>query len=723
MNYDFTGFKIKATSQTEQKAAQIFADETKKRNGYTPEIVSDADENFFELIISDESENETFSVFQSENRIVVTAHRLRSLIYGFGLFIRKSEFADGRIILTQNIAGVYTPSMKIRGHQLSYTDMNNTYDAWSEEQFRQYFIDLMLFGNNTIECDSGGKGEENRLMKYSRREMMRLNAIACDELDLDLSVWHPLSKKKTDEETLEELRETYGALCKLNVLFPPGGDPGDLQAEDFVERCKKMKRELVKFFPDAKMYPSAQAPHCYPDWGERFAKKMAELPEEIDGIIYGPNHAMPLDELRRKIDKRYPFRFYPDITHNVRCEVPVHFQNDDWHYALAATLSREAVNPRPSEFRLHHRVTRQYVDGSVSYSEGVNDDLNKFIWTAMDFDFDCNLRESVADYARAFFAGTDTQKVTNAIFSLEQNWVGDPAENSTIDYTYELFRELEADYPELSENWRFMLHLFRAYCDKIVRDRRIFELKLINEARSAENAQQALKILGTDFNADYREKRDRLFPLAQKLNELIGIQLDVEHFGGMNKERGCTLDTIDNPVTDRVWLINKIEADPENFRDYFNRNKIEKDEYYFSFADHGFEICGKQTGEYYMDFQGDDNFDSALPMCMTKVFDHFNFKCNVAGLTGGDYKLRITYKDRPNDKIIHHRVCVNGNVVHDGAQYGGVRDEAFSKKYLADGYVSVVYDIPEAYLKNGCAELEITEPLDGFMISEFWFVK
>ena len=50
-------------------------------------------------------------------------------------------------------------------------------------------------------------------------------------------------------------------------------------------------------------------------------------------------------------------------------------------------------------------------------------------------------------------------------------------------------------------------------------------------------------------------------------------------------------------------------------------------------------------------------------------------------------------------------------------------DEEYEKKYLAGGYQSIVYDIPKEYLQNGCADLEITEPLDGFMISEFRFTK
>lgn len=410
----------------------------------------------------------------------------------------------------------------------------------------------------------------------------------------------------------------------------------------------------------------------------------------------------------------------------MRCEIPVHFDRDDWHYAYASTLSREAINPRPSEYRLIHRLTKQYVCGSVSYSEGVNDDVNKFVFGALDFDPDADLREILRDYARAFFPGEDCEKIVDVIFGMEQSWNGDPAENWSVENVYRALIEMKSD--KLMKNWRYVLFLFRASCDKIVRDRRIFELDLIDDARTQirkGNIELAKEILSTDFDEEYKDLRAELFPLAEKLFNLIGMQLDVEHFGGMNVERGCVLDTIDMPVTDRNYLLNKIKSHPDSdyLAEIFDRNRVEKDEYYFSFAEHGFEVCGKQKGEFYMNFQGDDNADARLPMCITKVYDHFNFNCNVAGLTGGDYKLRVTYKSRPNEKINYHKITVNGNVIYDGPQFGGRRDGEYEKKFLADGYQSIVYDVPKDFLQNGCAELEITEPLDGFMISEFRFVK
>ena len=727
MNYVFNDIVISASKEKEIFAAELLAEELEMRTGKAPVVVSKPEgECYIELKLVDESDSEDFRIEQDGKKITVTAHRLRSLIYGYSMFLRKSVVRDGELVLTKDISGDYSPYMPVRGHQLSYTDMNNTYEAWDEKQYERYIRDLMMFGLNTVEGCLGKDEKPTKLMKYSFEEITKLKSAICQRLDIDFSMWSPFTSKRSDDDSAEYLIETCKDIPEFNIFFPPGGDPGDLQAEDFFKRCKTVKKELNKHFPDMELWPSAQAPHEYDDWGDRFIKEMAKLPEEIDGVVYGPNHPFTLDTMRRSIDLKYPIRYYPDVGHNVRCEIPVHFDREDWHYAYASTLSREAVNPRPSEYRLVHRLTKQYVCGSVSYSEGVNDDVNKFVFGALDFDPDSELREILRDYARSFFPETDTEKMVDVIFGLEQNWNGDPAENSSVDNVFNTLMQMKTE--KLEENWRFVILLFRASCDKIVRDRRIFELDLIDDAKTQirkGKLEKAKEILSTDFSAEYKELRGSLFPLAESLFKLIGMQLDVEHFGGMGVERGCTLDTIDMPVTDRQYLLNKLEQHPDRdyMTDIIDRNKVAKDEYYFSFAEQGFEVAGKQKGEFYMNFRGDDNGDAALPMCMTKVYDHFNFDCKVAGLTGGDYELRVTYKSRPNDKIIHHKVTVNGNVVHDGAQFGGRRDEEYEKKYLAGGYQSIVYDIPKEYLQNGCADLEITEPLDGFMISEFRFTK
>lgn len=724
----FDRISVCAADAVSEKAAEILKDELSKRFGTLPVSSGISDEKCIELKLEELSDSEEYTVSQCGTHITVCAHRLRGLIYAIGLFLRKCEISGKTLSLPRNISGKYEPVKKVRGHGICYTNMSNSYEAWDRNQLRQYIIELMFFGINTVEASFSRNDRRTELMKYSYEESLCNTSRICEELDINLTVWYALTKKISAEETVSDMLRLFGDSPKINSLFLPGGDPGDMQAEDFALMCRKIKAGLKGKYPSLELWPSAQAPHEYPDWGERFKKVMEENPEEFDGVIFGPNHAMPLSEMRRSIDCRYPIHMYPDIGHNVRCETPVRFYDDDWHYAYASTLSRESVNPRPFDYRRYHAVTSRYLEGSVSYSEGVNDDINKAVWTSLDVNPDCSIREVLKDYSRLFFVNSAPDTVADIIFGLEQSWSCDPAESSTVDNTYRLIKNIAASDPSLCENWRYLLLLFRGQCDKLVRDRRLFELNLIEEAKqeiSLGNISEAKKILETEFPEEYRSMRDELFPLAEKLFRLIGMQLDVAHFGGLNWERGCVLDTIDMPVTDRRYLLQKIteHSDKDYLTDIINRNHVQRDEFYFSFAEHGFAVCGRQEGEFYIDFRGDMNSDASMPMCMLKNYDHFNFKTEIAGLTGGDYILRVTYKESCADGKGQLKITADGNTVYSGPRPGGRRDTEYEQKYLAPGYVSVVYDVDKSFIHNGCTVLEMTEPEDGFVMNEFRFTK
>ena len=463
---------------------------------------------------------------------------------------------------------------------------------------------------------------------------------------------------------------------------------------------------------------------------------MEKLPDEIDGIITGPNCAMPLHELRKRLPMKYPIRLYPDITHNVRCEYPVHFDRDDWHYALASTLSREAINPRPAEYRTIHRLTRQYISGSVSYSEGISDDINKFVWSDMDYFPDADLYDTLSDYARLFFPGSDTKKIADGILALEKNWEGDPAENPSIENTHAIFESVLKETPGLSENARFLMCLFRAKCDLLVRMRRTTELALIRKAKkelSKMNIGKAKEILNTPFDSDYNRLRDEIFTIGNTLFEMVGLQLDVEHYCANGWERGATLDTIDNPVTDRLYLLDRLkfadaltEKEKESFiKDLLTYRNTKTDEYYYSFAENSFTELGiPQEPYFYMDFQGDRPSvnNGSIPMSMLKVFDHYSFRMKTGGLTGKNYNLILNLKPRYRDEVTDFTIKINGNILYKGKQYGGTRDEKREREISAPGFEMHVYPIPDEFIENGCIELEIREPKIGVMLSEI-FIK
>lgn len=739
MTYNFTQLNIEATGKDAVKAATYFAKELKKRTGKSlpvfekapafPKIIFKSDKNI--------ENKDFFNIHQSEGEIIITAKTIRGLIFGYSLFLRKCTFENGVITLIKNISGDYSPQKEIRGHQAGYRTTPNTYDAWSYQQYFQYYLDMMAFGSNTVE-HNGTKPKENfrnALMKYEQEDFLVEASRLADVVDLDVSLWQANADYETEEEALKIREQLYSSMPRLNIVFVPGGDPGELPADVFIDRCRKIQKVLTKHHPEAKMHPSAQAPHSIQDWGKTFCDILKEEPAEIDAVIMGPNHAFPIHELRKRIPEKYPMRFYPDITHNVRCEYPVNFLEDDWHYTLAATLSRESVNPRPTELRTLHRIFAPYTIGSVSYSEGVHDDLNKMIWSVMEWDENIDLREAVLDYARYFMFGTDEEKITDCIFLLEKNWQGAPEENPCIDLCYKMFCELKKDYPVLSENWRFLELYFRACCDKLVKMRRVFELKLCKEATEelrCNKLSSALEILNTPFSFQYSLLRNEINTSAEKLFDLIGLQLDVEHYCADSWERGATLETIDNNVTDRAFLLNKLEyalSLNENERNDFIARLIscrtsKEGEIYYSVALHGLNTLGvRQEGEFYMDVYADKPIakELSMPMAMTKVYDHLSFKALFGGFKANtDYTLKISYKTDINPDILHHRIIANGNIIYDGTQFGGRKDPVFDKEILVKGFESAEYILPKDIFINGTLELEIKEEIDGFKLCELW---
>ena len=534
MSRDFTDISICAESDAEVQAAQLLREELFRRTQTEYPIVRVPTQTCIRFVQSDDLPNkDCFSVSQTGGLLTISGKGVRAFIYGYSMFLRKTEYHAGRITLVEPISGTYTPDKTIRGHQLGYRSINNTYDAWSLQDYRRYYLDLMAFGCNTVEHIPGSGGKKDKLMQYDPDDLCVQAAALADTFDLDVSLWYPNDDLPVSESTA--VRAAFFQKCpRLNVVFPPGGDPGHYPADEFLKRVKSISFALKKAHPHAEMWPSAQQPHSIPDWGDVFIREMEKQPQEIDGVITGPNRAFPLDELRRKLPSEYPIRLYPDLTHNVRCEYPVHALQDDWHYALASTLSRECINPRPQEYRLIHRLTRPYVVGSVSYSEGVNDDVNKMVWSDMDYDPNRDLRASLLDYARVFLWQAPAERVADAILALEANWIGDPAENPHIESTLGMLDALLSEYPTLSENWRFCQLLFRACCDAYIRRRRMFDLSLLRQARvllAQDEVDPAEKILRQAYPDAVKRLRERLYSLAGRLFDLIGMQLDVQDFG------------------------------------------------------------------------------------------------------------------------------------------------------------------------------------------------
>ena len=720
-----------------KKAAALLCEELQLR-GVSADLSSRQGLRF----VKDPSlDKEQYRLETVDGLVSAFAAGLRGYIYAYSRFLRRTEYRNGIITLTGELDGTYAPAKSIRGHQLGYRPKNNTYDAWSPEQFVRYFRDMMMFHANTVELMPGGTddGQRNELMMMSENEMLCAGAEGADALDMDVSVWYPNCDDLPQEEAADYRTKVLSGMKRLDAVFVPGGDPGDYPAREFLERACLTEQKLRAVHPKAEMWPSAQKPKHIPGWSKEFIDVMNELPEEITGIITGPNRAFDLEDLRKLLPAKYPIRFYPDITHNVRCEYPVHYMQDDWHYAFATTMGRESINPRPVEYAQLFAQVSRYVVGSVSYSEGCNDDINKMVWSSLDYEPDLPVREILKDYARAFFVGADPDRAADGILALEKNWHGDPAENVLIESTLALWETLARENPQLGRNWRFASCLFRAKGDALIRRRRMFELDLCAKARRAMKAgdvKKASEILDTPFDAAYLALRGELDDLAKLLFEENGMQLEVERFHASAPERGAVLDTIDLPITDRVYYQTKLreiaglpaEQQADAAKEIIAHESCLPDEFIFSISEDTMQRFGGKPFYAYLNFRGDSASynQGQLPTSLLGLYDHYNFSGRIGGfLPGQDYELKLILQDHrkrlsPKAKL---SIRVNGNEVYSGNPYGGREDPEYDAKWLGGKYVSQTFRIPASAVVNGCMDLYISESTSGIEFAEMRILR
>jgi hypothetical protein len=497
----------------------------------------------------------------------------RGALYGVGRLLRDLHWDKGTARLVQSLTLVTAPAYPIRGHQLGYRARANSYDAWDTAQYEQYIRELALFGANCIE-NIPFQDTSSPLMKLSRRAMNRELSAICARYGLDYWVWSPASFDLKDADRraayLDEHEALFAECPRLDAVFFPGGDPGDNHPQLVMPLLEDLSRRLLKHHSQARIWISLQG--FNKERVDYFYRWLAEHePDWLGGVVAGPS-SPPIPQTRARLPKRYRLRHYPDITHTVRCQYPVPW----WDPAFAFTLGREPINPRPLYYAIVHNAFAPYTDGFLTYSDGIHDDVNKTVWSALGWAPAVDVRDVMIEYCRLHFGPAVAEMAADGILALERNWEGSLATNGGVDATLALWQSLEAKVPHLRENWRWQLCLLRAYYDAYTRHRLIYESGLEREANAALSEagtlgveaamDKALAVLKRADTARCRsELRARVVALCDALFYSIGLQTSVAKYQASGAERGAVLDYLDYPLNNRWWLedeIAKVRAMP-----------------------------------------------------------------------------------------------------------------------------------------------------------------
>jgi Glycosyl hydrolase family 20, domain 2 len=582
----------KDPGKIEQKAAQVLQEEIQKRTGIELKFVTQWPDSGVpviavgtrtqagefagpfaaEVAAAASPGPEGFSLAsKSEPRtaIVICGNDGRGAFHGVGRLLRKMQLRPQSVLAPEKLEITTAPKFSLRGDQLGYRPKVNAYDAWSPAQFDQYIRELALFGANSIEILPPRTDDQKTspLMKLPPMEMMERLSEIIDSYGLDVWVWYPnMGKDYTSEAAIQkelaEREEVFRRLKRIDHILVPGGDPGNLHPDVFFPWMDRMAVLLQKYHPNAKIWVSPQAFDPTKEWLDSFYRHVNQKPPWLGGVAFAPWIATPLPEMRAIVDRSIKIRNYPDITHNLDCQYPV----PNWDLAFALTLHRECYNPRPVAMKTIHNLFADYTCGSLCYSEGINDDVNKFVWLDQDWDPSTSVMETLRDYCRLFIGPDLVDETAQGFLALEKNWDGPLAVNRQVDVTLEQWRDLEkVASPGAKERYRFQMGLLRAYYDAYVKRRLIHETELEAEAMEAlrldenqgtyaamEKAESILRKAETEPVAiGYKGKCEML---ADSLFEKIGSQTSVKRHGAQNRTRGAFMDGIDEPLNNAAWL-------------------------------------------------------------------------------------------------------------------------------------------------------------------------
>lgn len=534
---------------------------------------------------------ESYAIASGSDWIAVCGSDERGLIFGTGKLLRLCRLDRRSVsanLKTLNLTS--SPHYAVRGHQLGYRPKTNAYDAWTVEMWDQYIRELAIFGTNTVELlppISDDLPDSPHFPIPPQKMMIEMSRI-CDKYGLDVSVWYPaMAKDYGDPKTVESEISDWAAvlhdLPRVDAVFVPGGDPGHTEPKYMMALLEKEKANLRKTHPQLQMWMSPQSFNAA--WMEEFYQivKDPHTLTWLDGIVYGPQNRSSINDLRKSLPARLPIRFYPDITHSIQSQYSI----NNWDIAFAITEGREIINPRPLAEAAILRSELRHTVGFVSYSEGCNDDVNKFLWSLLAWDPVTSISTALRDFGRFIIGASDGSAYAQGLLDLEQNWIGPLAANELVDVTMSKFFSIERTAsPFVLENWRWQQAMFRACCDAYVRQRLLHESGELARAQGIlgriedfgfaavpwgignKPAQEPANGIDPQNLIDEAQEilrkcavtqvapalRTRIAELGYALLQSIHQQLAVERFQGEAVDRGAPLDTIDHPVTDGPYF-------------------------------------------------------------------------------------------------------------------------------------------------------------------------
>ncbi len=767
------------SAENELFAADILSQELEKRCKCSFPVSNSGGEDEGIFFVTDNAiKAESFEIKSANGKTVISASDRLGFLYAAGRLITVSDWSDGKFLIPETEI-CDSPAKELRGMQLSYNSAANAYYNWTKETYAQYIRELIMFGGaNAIEILAPIAVNDPVCIEIRRYPFMEMTKFLSETIhnygakvwmfypnlinqfkgDFDESLGADEIRRLSIEKALEQREWAFPLIPYLDNIIMPSGDPGDLEVDEIFDFAEKMYEILKKTHPDAKIWPSCQNTKSPGTFKEQFFASVRKLPAWLGGVVYGPWTDHLLSECRYLTPSNLPVRGYPDLCHSLCCQFPVHC----WDTSFALTAGRECYNPRPREHKKIHALCNDYLIGNIPYSEGIADDVSKYIWLCLDWNPERSANSILENFAHNFISCEFSGEIAAAIAGIEEvsyGSAGDVEKARGVFKSFGLLSELLPTDNALfgGKSYRFkMPYLMSAYYLYIC-ERSVYEKEIEREAMQIcdsdfMSADEKMKtVLSTLKKADTspdKELKEFILALSAELYDLIGWRLTVNEYKAKNYSRGAFIDCLDIPLNNRI----AIEATLEKL---MNLSECEKEEGLKALRNRRFAgiggkyiSFGEEESMRYIRYADEWKYE---PNALTVPrIEHFTDIISPDVLSKKHFDLSKCFRERVSSVLgyYHCHVCLSVDGLVPGSEYelrivfplrfAWLGQENIPTKIMScgkelrflgtdeeDSWIyryKVPYDCVD---DNGVLEIEII-PLEGTRgsgASEIWLIK
>ena len=459
--------------------------------------------------------DEGFSIKRSKDKmVIISGNDEKGLLYGGGKFLITSRYEKNNFI-PGTWQGKSVPEKKVRAMYFA-THFHNFYHDAPVKEVVKYVEELALYGCNVLlvwfdmhHFKGLNDPEAQKMIKRLKIILKAANNAGMDaalggvsnegysttpgHLKAEWAVQNGYFEPPADHyhveicpnraggtELIGKLRfEMLRAFKGLNIkyffLWPydqggctcekcsPWGFKGHLLSS------REAAKQIKKVFPFCKIILSTWYFDHFVggEWaGLEKAFDRKEL-KWVDYFLMDDNFGFPEYPVKHQLHKKMKIVGFPEIS----------MKN-------MAPWGGFGSNPRPVHFGKYWNTVKNFYDGSFPYSEGIFEDINKYMILQMEWSKKRNIREIVKEYVSFFFSPKVADKAVKAVYLLEENmkhWLtstaGDDAgfkkklyKLEAVDRTavecYKIVREIEKELPiYIRKQWRWRIFYLRAALD------------------------------------------------------------------------------------------------------------------------------------------------------------------------------------------------------------------------------------------------------------------